>query len=239
MRRHRLTRALAALLLAVSVDAARGYAPARAQDGAAGAAPPVAAPAEPVAGAAEPVAAPDEEAQAAAYRRLSEPPGGVARVFGTIALGTGLRFNNPYRLQTQLGDSAESLSLTSGYLDLGFAAAFGPADGLQHGAAIHLSIGLAGVPQQSIAPSYLLAYRGAGSALVYGRLGAAILTSPDFNVGAELAGGLGYFFTAKLALTGEIVGNLFYGAGTYEAVYTVYPVLSAQLGLMIDHEILP
>jgi len=95
------------------------------------------------------------------------------------------------------------------------------------------------VSQQSIAPSYLLAYRGAGSALVYGRLGAAILTSPDFNVGGELAGGLGYYLTAKLALTGEVVGNLFYGAGTYEAVYTVYPVLSAQVGLMIDHEILP
>jgi hypothetical protein len=131
------------------------------------------------------------------------------------------------------------MSLTSGYLDLGAAAALGPADGLQHGAAVHLSLGLAGVSQQSIAPSYLLAYRGPGRWLGYGRLGAAVLTAPDLNVGGELAGGLGYFLTGKLAISGELVFDLFYGASTWEARYTVYPVLSAQLGVMVDHEILP
>lgn len=185
------------------------------------------------------VDAADEEPQAVAYRRLSQPPGGAARIVATLAFGEGIRFNNPYRLQTQLGDTAESLSLTSGYFDLGLAAAFGPADGLQHGAAVHLSIALAGVSQQSIAPGYFLAYRGAGGVLGYGRLGAAILTSPDVNVGGELAGGLGYFLTAKLAVSAEIVGDLFYGAATYETGYAAYPVLSAQLGLMIDHELLP
>ncbi len=180
-----------------------------------------------------------EPAQAAAYRELSMPPGGAARVVGTLAFGTGLRFNNPYRLQTQLGDSAESLSLTAGYFDLGAAVAFGPADGLQHGGAVHLSLALAGVSQQSIAPSYFLAYRGGGPALLYGRLGAAILTAPDANVGGELAAGIGYFLTARIALSGELVGDLFYGAATYETAFTVYPVLSAQLGLMIDHELLP
>ncbi len=158
---------------------------------------------------------------------------------GTLALGQGLRFNNPYRLQTQLGATAESLSLTSSYLDLGAAAAFGPADALQHGAAVHLSIGLAGPAQQSIAPSYLVAYRGSGRLLVYGRAGAAILTMPDLNVGGELAGGLGYFFTGRMAVAGEIVGDLFYGAATWEKRFTVYPVLSAQLGLMVDYEVLP
>jgi hypothetical protein len=179
------------------------------------------------------------ETLAAAYRRLSQPPGGAARLVGTVAFGEGLRFNNPYRLQNQLGDTPESLSLTSGYLDLGAAVAFGPADGLQHGGALHLSIALSGVSQQSVTPSYLLAYRASSRVLGYGRLGASILTAPDVNVGGELAGGLGYFITAKIALSAELVGDLFYGAATYDAVYTVYPVLSAQLGLMIDHELLP
>jgi hypothetical protein len=173
------------------------------------------------------------------YRTLAQAPGRASRLVGTLGVGEGVRFNNPYRLQTQLGEDAESVSLTSGYLDLGAAFALGPADGLQHGAALHWSIALSGVRQQAIAPSYFVACRGPMRLLGYGRLGASILTSPDVNVGGEIAGGLGYFLTARLAISGEIVGNLFYGAATYEATYTVYPVVSAQLGLMIDHELLP
>ncbi|WP_437683288.1 hypothetical protein [Sorangium sp. So ce131] len=200
--------------------------------------------AAPLAGPAAPAAeAPrDDEGEGAAlevYRELARPPGAAARVVATAALGTGLRFNNPYRLQTQLGGTAESLSLTAGYLDLGAAFSLGPADGVQHGGALRLSIALGGVPQEAVAPSYFIAYRGLDRALGYGRLGASILVEPDVNVGGELAVGLGYYLLAGVALSGEIVGNLFYGAATYEASYTVYPIVSAQLGLMIDYELLP
>ncbi|WP_437564017.1 hypothetical protein [Sorangium sp. So ce542] len=187
-------------------------------------------------------APPGEEgggAELEAYRALARPPGTAARVVSSLAMGTGLRFNNPYRLQTQLGDTAESLSLTAGYLDLGVALALGPADGVQHGGALRLSIAVSGVPQETLTPSYFVAYRGLTRALAYGRLGAAILIEPDVNVGGELAVGLGYYVLAGVALSGELVGDLFYGAATYEAAYTVYPVVSAQLGLMIDHELLP
>lgn len=182
---------------------------------------------------------PDAEPSAEEYRALAQPPGRASRILGTVAVGDGVRFNNPYRLQTQLGERPESLSLTSGYLDLGAAFAVGPADGLQHGAALHFSIALSGVGQQALAPSYFVVYRGPRRVLGYGRLGASILTTPDVNLGGEIAGGLGYFLTARLAISAELVGNLFYGAATYEANYTVYPVISAQLGLMIDHELLP
>ncbi|HTN90734.1 MAG TPA: hypothetical protein VL242_43975 [Sorangium sp.] len=180
-----------------------------------------------------------EGAELEAYRDLSRPPGTAARVVSTVAMGKGIRFNNPYRLQTQLGDTAESLSLTAGYLDFGAAFALGPADGVQHGAALRFSIAAGGVPQESLTPSYFVAYRGFKRALAYGRLGAAILIEPDVNVGGELAAGIGYFLLAGVALSGEIVGDLFYGAATYDAAYTVYPVVSAQLGLLIDHELLP
>jgi len=174
-----------------------------------------------------------------AYRALAGPPGMAARIVSTVAMGKGIRFNNPYRLQTQLGETAESLSLTAGYLDLGVALALGPADGVQHGGALRFSVAVGGVPQESLTPSYFVAYRGLTRVLGYGRLGAAILIEPDVNVGGELALGLGYSLLAGVALSGEIVGDLFYGAATYDAAYTVYPVVSAQLGLMIDHELLP
>lgn len=174
-----------------------------------------------------------------AFERLSQPLEGYARVVSTLGFGEGIRFNNPYRLQTQLGERGESLSLTAGYIDLGVAVSFGPPDGIQHGGALHLSASLTGVSQQVLTPSYFVTYRGPHRVLGYGRLGPAIILSPDAGVGAEmgLAGGL--FLTGKIALYAELTGNLFYGAGTFDVKYAVYPILSGQLGLMIDHELLP
>lgn len=174
-----------------------------------------------------------------AFQFFSAPPQGYFRFVGTLGFGTGFRFNNPYRLSTQLGDTPESVSLTSGYFDMGAALSFGSPNGLQHGASLHLSFALSGVPQQVLTPAYTAVYRGPYRVLAYGRAGPAIILSPDAGVGAELAGAAGYFLTAKVAVYGELVGNLFYGAGTTEVRYAVYPVLSGQIGLMIDHEILP
>jgi len=45
------------------------------------------------------------------YRHLDAEWGaGGARFEGTLAFGGGFRFNNPYRLRTYLGGSAESRS---------------------------------------------------------------------------------------------------------------------------------
>lgn len=178
-------------------------------------------------------------AEAEAFRSFSKPPTGYARVVGTLAFGDGLRFNNPYRLSTQLGQTAESLSLTSAYIDLGAGFALGPPNGLQHGAALRFSAALSGVSQQVLTPSYFVAVHGPRRTLAFGRAGTPILLSPDAGVGAELGAGIGYFLTAKVGLFGEVVGDLFYGAGTFDVKYAVYPVLSAQLGLIIDAEILP
>lgn len=161
------------------------------------------------------------------------------RLLGQAAVGAGLRFNNPYRLQTQLGSDARSLSLTSGYVDLGVAAALGQPNGAQHGAALRLSVALAGVGQQVLTPSYFVAYRGEHAFMGYGRLGPSIVLAPDPNVGGEVAGGLAWFFTSGLGLTAELVFNVYAGAGTFERTPAVYPILSGQLGLVIDYEVLP
>ena len=186
----------------------------------------------PLAVAAEPSAAGAESGAAEA-----PPAPRAVRLCGSVEVGAGLRLNNPYRLATPLGASYESVALTSSYLDLGFGAAFGAAGGLQHGAALHLSVALAGVGQQILTPSYFLAYRGASRFLGYGRFGPSVVLTPSTTWGAEAAAGFAWFFVEHVGLGAELVGDLYYGAGTPEVGVVAYPVLSGQLGFVIDWEL--
>lgn len=183
-----------------------------------------------------PAAADEREPVPAA---LLPAEGTYVHLFGALAIGRGLRFNNPYRLETPLGDDAESLSLTATYLDLSASATLGDAEGFQHGASVHLSAALDGVPQEVATPSYVLVYPFPPSFFLYGRAGLPIVIEPDTNVGYELAAGGAWLVTAGLGATAELVGDLFYGAATQEKSVTVIPVLSLQIGVIVDYEILP
>lgn len=182
---------------------------------------------------------PNEPDRSDELRALSRPIGRSARIFGTLAFGKGIRFNNPYRLSAQLGSTPESASLTASYVDLGLAFALGPPDGLQHGAALHFSAALHGVPQTVLTPTYLLAYRGPHRWLAYGRLGPSFVLSPDVTFGGEVAGGFGFFITSRIAVSSELVFDVYYGAGTHDVGVATYPILSGQLGLLFDYEVLP
>src|SRR5258708_7212347 len=81
------------------------------------------------------------------------------RAFGTLGAGVGLRFNDPYRLQHQLGADAQGLSSTAPYFDLGIGATFGDPFGWQHGAVLRWDRSLSGVSQSVITPSYVLLRR--------------------------------------------------------------------------------
>lgn len=191
--------------------------------------------------AAEPVD-PDDEVDAgtaARFKRLDRPRGGYGRVAAGLTFGRGIRFNNPYRLTTVLGETAESLSATAPYVDTSIDLAFGDPEGLQHGGTIHLCFALEGVAQQAISGSYVLSYRGLESFGLWGRLGPSLLVTPDANVGGELAVGGAYYVTGVWGITAELVGNLFYGAGTWQIDPAVYPILSAQAGIVADFEVLP
>lgn len=161
------------------------------------------------------------------------------RLFATAMVGEGMRFNNPYRLSKQLGKTGESLSLTAPYSDLGAGITFGPPDGLQHGFFFSWSEALSGVPQSVITPSYVAVYRGPHPFMVWGRAGVPVILSPDPNAGVELAASFAYFVTARLGVAASLVGSGYYGAGTWEVQAAFYPVLSAQLGLIVDYEVLP
>jgi A/G-specific adenine glycosylase len=179
------------------------------------------------------------EAEMALYRRLSQPRGGYARLLASLAVGRGVRFNNPYRLATQLGDTGESLSLAAPYVEGGIGVTFGRADGLGHGAALRLSAALDGVPQQAVGIGYLAVYRRDAPLMASARLGVSVLTAPDPNVGGELGLGLAWFLTGALGVHAELVGNLYYGAATYDVAYSVIPMLSGQAGITVDYEVLP
>ena len=156
--------------------------------------------------------------------------------FGSLSLGKGLRFNNPYRLATPLGDTPESLSLTAAYYDLGLGFVRGPARGLAHGAVLHLSIAAQGIPQQVLSISYTALDRlDNGRVLLFGRAGIPIILSPDLSGGLEAAFGAAYMISAGLGVQSELVGSLYYGAATQDRSVTTIPVISAQLGLFIDY----
>ena len=66
-----------------------------------------------------------------------------------------------------------------------------------------------------------------------------IVVSPDVTWGFEAALGGAFFFLGGVGVVAEIVGDVFYGAGTRDMATATYPVLSGQLGFIGAYEVLP
>ena len=71
------------------------------------------------------------------------------------------------------------------------------------------------------------------------RIHAAKPVAADFNAGGELALGGTYFVRAGIGATAALVADGFYGAGTRETRAAFYPVVSGQLGVSVNYEVLP
>jgi hypothetical protein len=164
---------------------------------------------------------------------------GYQHWLGGLYLGRGLRFNNPYRLRTVLGDDAESLSLGATYLDVHVGRTFSAPDTFEHGIGAQLSIATDGIRQEVLTPSYLLVRRHGPRLLSYGRAGFPIVLEPDANVGLQAGLGAAYFLSANLGLGAELDFSLFYGAATVQEPATIIPMLSLALGVFFDWERLP
>jgi hypothetical protein len=163
---------------------------------------------------------------------------GYAQVFATVMTGTGLRFNNPYRLSTPLGDDAESVSRTAAYVDIGLAATLGNPLGFQHGAALRTTAAFEGVGQVVTTPSYFV-WRRWRALAAFGRAGFPIVLTPDPTWGLEGALGGAIFFLGGIGACAEMIGDVFYGAGTGDVAVATYPVLSGQIGIIATYEALP
>jgi hypothetical protein len=158
-------------------------------------------------------------------------------VVGTAFVGDGLRFNNPYRLATVLGSNAQSLSRTAGYVDVGGALLAGTPAHLAQGLALRVSVALEGVAQSVLTPSYLILRR-AGPWGAYARAGLPVVLDPDPTWGIEAAAGGLWFARAGVGVAAELVGDVFYGAGTREVARPAYPILSMQAGFWVSWEAL-
>jgi hypothetical protein len=150
-----------------------------------------------------------------------------------------LRLNNPYRLQTQLGAGPESLSFTAPYSDVGLAALFGDPHGFQQGGIVSASFALSGVPQQVLAPGYATLYRLGPRGQLRGHVALPMLLQPDGNLGLDVALGGAFFVLSGLGLAASGVFSLYEGAATDQRAATLVPVLSLQLGVTVDYEVLP
>jgi hypothetical protein len=168
-----------------------------------------------------------------------DPSSGYRHFYATAGLGRGIRLNNPYRLATPLGDTAESLSLSATYLDLGAGAAFGPPDGLQHGARLELAMALDGIRQEVLTPSYAPLYYLPPRFWLLGRAGLPIVLEPDLNLGFELGVGIAALYTAGMGIALEAVASFVYGAATHERSATLNTVIALELGVWVDYEVLP
>lgn len=165
--------------------------------------------------------------------------GSSYHLFAGLAFGRGTRFNNPYRLRTELGSDAQSLSLTATYLDAFVGATVGDAGAFSHGITAHASLALDGVPQEVVTPAYVLLVRPTPRFGLLGRAGIPIVVEPDLNAGFEAAAGGIFYVTASLGVTASLVGSLFYGAATLDSSRATIPVLSLEAGLIYDYEVLP
>lgn len=154
------------------------------------------------------------------------------------AFGDGLRFNDPYRLATVLGANAESVSRTASYVDLAATITLGDPRKFQTGFSLHTTLALEGVQQTVLTPSFIL-YRRFRDVAAYARAGSAFVLSPEFTWGFEGALGGVWFVRGGIGLTAELVGDVFYGAGTREVSAAAYPILSGQLGVTIAYEVIP
>jgi hypothetical protein len=156
----------------------------------------------------------------------------------SLAVGRGLRFNNPYRLERPLGDTAESVSLAATYLDIGGAVLFGGHD-FRHGASLAGDVALQGIGQLVLTPSYLAQFGLSESAGLSGRVGVPIVVAPDTSAGLEAAVGSTFALAYGLGAQLELVGSVYFGAATDETSITTIPMLSLQVGVFFEHGVSP
>jgi hypothetical protein len=157
---------------------------------------------------------------------------------GSLSIGRGFRFNNPYRLATPLGDTAESVSLAATYLDLGLALLLGPRD-FRQGVSLSGVVALEGIGQFVLTPSYLAQF-GVGEAIgLRGRVGMPIVVAPDATLGLEAGVGSSLSLAYGVGALVELVGSVFFGAATDTTSVTTIPMLSLQVGVFFEHQVSP
>jgi hypothetical protein len=161
----------------------------------------------------------------------------LLRGMAALSVGRGLRFNNPYRLDTPLGDTAESVSLSATYLDLSLAMLLAGSS-IDQGVSLSALFALDGIGQFGVTPSYLAQLPISRRFAARGRLGVPLVVAPDATIGLEASLGSNFLIAHGLGITSELVASVFFGAATEETSVTTIPMLSLQVGIMFEHGVL-
>jgi hypothetical protein len=156
-----------------------------------------------------------------------------------VGLGKGVRFNNPFRLQTQLGSTAESLSLSAAYLDLRAMAQTGNPFGWHYGVAVSASLAVEGISQQVITGSFATGRPLSDYFWLNGSLGCPLILGPDLNAGLELGVEASYWPRAGWGMYLGGVWDQFWGAATDESEAVSIPIVALQAGISVRYEVLP
>jgi hypothetical protein len=184
---------------------------------------------------AAPVADPSPRVRSSLAAELEPEPGQLS---GTLGLGRGLRFNNPYRLATPLGDTAQSVSLSATYLDFGVQLLAPALPGVDQGASLDALFALDGIAQLGLTPSYVIQFALTERFFLHGRVAIPFVITPDTTVGLEAAAGPRFDLAWGLGLTAELVGSVFFGAATEQRSVTTIPMLSFQIGVCFTRPVL-
>ena len=161
------------------------------------------------------------------------------RILASIGGGATLRIVNDLTL--------EQKRFAPSFIDIAGSVVFPGAGRWRHGATLAISTNLNGegpgapdpngidpASQWTLTPSYLAYFRFGEDLVLTGRAGVNLTASPYFVLGGELSLGAVFLFTAGLGAYVELSGNLAFGLAPEPL-----PTVSAELGIMIDFEVLP
>ncbi len=182
----------------------------------------------------------DERPGDSSPRQPTEPLRVVA------ALGGGFTVRLVKNLEFQQERFAPS------YLDA-FGGVVLPGSGLlRHQLTLQLSVNLSGdgnytfgldpLEQWTFMPAYTLRFQPQRIAVpdyfAYGRVGIPLTVSPDFTWGVEVDAGFTYMLLAGLGIYAEVGYSMFFGGKDRSGSTSIHPLLSAELGVIFDIEVL-
>lgn len=158
------------------------------------------------------------------------------RYVGMLSSGAGLRLAR----NRDFGQSA----LTPAYLDALGGYVFAGGGALRSGAALGASVAytddggytepVIALEQLVLMPAYLLRYEPSTDLTLLAHAGVPIVVAGGPSCGLEVAGALGYRFLAGFGAFAELGFDTFLGTAT-----SVHPLLTLELGVFVDYEVLP
>ena len=134
------------------------------------------------------------------------------------------------------------------FADASLAYLFSSGSTLQHGASLGASVnaardgstteGLEPLRQVVLSPGYVLYTRVADFALS-ARASLPVVVAPDFTAGFELGFAAAYLWRAGFGVYAELGASVFRGGSSPLGLITLHPMISGELGVHIEYELLP